>query len=155
MTAVRKMLSCADRRVTSRCKTKQAQSPLLRLPAELRLAIYEYVLDVGMIHVHYRRFVHKSYKIASGSKNDESQRGLNCAIFERGTNLDGLWNRYGQDRWTHDLKLEQNQRGMTLLNPVCRQLYQETALLPYKLNLWSCHNESVYDRILIKDSKLP
>lgn len=44
---------------------------------------------------------------------------------------------------------------MTLLSPVCRQLYHETALLPYSLNAWSFETRHVMERYLIKEKRLP
>jgi len=44
---------------------------------------------------------------------------------------------------------------MTLLSPVCRQLYLETALLPYKLNAWSFENKSVMERYVVREKRLP
>lgn len=44
---------------------------------------------------------------------------------------------------------------MTLLSPVCRQLYLETALLPYKLNAWSFENRSVMERYVVREKRLP
>jgi hypothetical protein len=44
---------------------------------------------------------------------------------------------------------------MTLLSPVCRQLYHETALLPFRLNAWSFESAHVMDRYVMKEKKLP
>jgi hypothetical protein len=46
-------------------------------------------------------------------------------------------------------------RGMTLLSPVCRQLYHETVLLPFRLNAWSFQSMHVLDRFAIKEKRLP
>lgn len=46
-------------------------------------------------------------------------------------------------------------RGMTLLSPVCRQLYHETVLLPFRLNAWSFESLHVMDRYVIKEKRLP
>ena len=39
--------------------------------------------------------------------------------------------------------------------PVCRQLYRETALLPYSLNVWSFENYYVMKRYILKEKRLP
>ena len=45
-------------------------------------------------------------------------------------------------------------RGLTLLSGVCRQLYHETALLPYQLNTWSFENTHVMERFVVKERRL-
>ena len=44
---------------------------------------------------------------------------------------------------------------MTLLSPACRQLYHETALLPYTLNAWSFESRHVMERYVMKEKRLP
>lgn len=44
--------------------------------------------------------------------------------------------------------------GMTLLSGLCRQLYQETAMLPFMLNTWSFQNRAVMDRFVLKERRL-
>lgn len=63
-----------------------------------------------------------------------------------------------QNPWSGDGYSSQGggaERGMTLLSPVCRQLYHETALLPYKLNAWSFENKYVMERYVLKEKRLP
>lgn len=45
-------------------------------------------------------------------------------------------------------------RGLKLLSPVCRQLYHETALLPFRLNAWSFESLHVMDRFVMKEKRL-
>jgi hypothetical protein len=44
---------------------------------------------------------------------------------------------------------------MTLLSAVSRQLYNETVLLPYALNVWSFESNHVMERLLLKEKRLP
>lgn len=44
---------------------------------------------------------------------------------------------------------------MTLLSPVCRQLYRETALLPFQLNAWCFESASVMERYVRREKRLP
>lgn len=70
----------------------------------------------------------------------------------------GFWCRVlgrKQNPWpTNPFKVEPP-RGMTLLSPVCRQLYHETALLPYSINTWSFESSYVMDRYIVKEKRLP
>lgn len=45
--------------------------------------------------------------------------------------------------------------GMTLLAPVCRQLYRETALLPFQLNAWCFASVPVMERYVLTERRLP
>ena len=44
---------------------------------------------------------------------------------------------------------------MTLLSSISRQLYHETVLLPYALNVWSFESNHVMERLLLKEKRLP
>lgn len=123
----------------------QQLSPLLRLPPELRNRIYELVLDVGQIHVCFKRWEHKP-RLRNGQRYYKTtEGGFGCRILER-----------GQNPWQSAKSIQPSPtRGMTLLSPVCRQLYHETALLPYSLNAWSFETRHVMERYLIKEKRLP
>lgn len=43
---------------------------------------------------------------------------------------------------------------MTLLSPVCRQLYAETSLLPFQLNSWCFASISVMERYVGREKRL-
>lgn len=45
--------------------------------------------------------------------------------------------------------------GMTLLNGVCGQLYQETAVLPYKLNQWVFSSYQIMFNMMLMEKRLP
>lgn len=44
---------------------------------------------------------------------------------------------------------------MTLLSPVCRQLYRETSLLPFQLNAWFFESTCVMERYVFRERRLP
>jgi hypothetical protein len=46
-------------------------------------------------------------------------------------------------------------RGQQLLNNICRELYMETAELPYKWNVWSWANFWDMRKMLVEDKMLP
>ncbi|KAK4097674.1 hypothetical protein N658DRAFT_518468 [Parathielavia hyrcaniae] len=121
-------------------------SPLLRLPPELRNRIYELVLDVGQIHVCFKKWKHRVQTRSGQRYYETTEGGFCCRILDR-----------DQNPWkTIDAAFECSpRRGMTLLSPVCRQLYHETALLPFRLNAWSFESAQVMDRYVLKEKKLP
>ncbi|GAB1318525.1 F-box domain-containing protein [Madurella fahalii] len=123
----------------------QQLSPLLRLPPELRNRIYELVLDVGQIHVCFKKWEHKARTRNGQRYYDTTEGGFWCRVLER-----------DQNPWQSVTSMQPvPTRGMTLLSPVCRQLYHETALLPYSLNAWSFETHHVMERYLIKEKRLP
>jgi hypothetical protein len=44
--------------------------------------------------------------------------------------------------------------GVTLLAPVSRQLYRETALLPFELNAWCFESAAVLERYVLRERRL-
>ncbi|KAL2137799.1 hypothetical protein VTI28DRAFT_8193 [Corynascus sepedonium] len=128
----------------------QQLSPLLRLPPELRNRIFELVLDVGQINVCFKRWEHRlrTKPGTAGHRYYETiEGGFCCRILER-----------DQNPWK-DSKAQPTdrppRRGMTLLSPVCRQLYHETVLLPFRLNAWSFESLRILDRFIMKEKRLP
>ncbi|KAH6631358.1 hypothetical protein F5144DRAFT_489770 [Chaetomium tenue] len=125
----------------------QQLSPLLRLPPELRNQIFELVLAVGQINVCFKKW-RRRLQIKNGHRYYETtEGGFYCRILGE-----------AQDPWV-GLKDDTTEpsacRGMTLLSPVCRQLYHETVLLPFRLNAWSFQSMHVLDRFAIKEKRLP
>ncbi|KAK4173329.1 hypothetical protein QBC36DRAFT_194921 [Triangularia setosa] len=143
--------------------TQNTQSPLLRLPPELRNRIYELVLSVGQIQVIFKKY---QFRAINNGMNTNTHRplyetlpgGFGCLILDReehpwptGAHLHkGLSPTEREKTWCNSWS-----RGMTLLSPVCRQLYHETVLLPYRLNAWSFRSMAVMDRYLVKERRLP
>ncbi|KAK3688693.1 hypothetical protein B0T22DRAFT_160874 [Podospora appendiculata] len=137
----------------------QRLSPLLRLPPELRNRIYELLLSVGQINVRYKRWEHRIRTDSSNSSSSSSNRSHNQRpLYD--TIEGGFWCRLlarEQDPWQQQPPpaAHMHGTGMTLLSPVCRQLYHETALLPYSLNAWSFESAHVMERYVIKEKRLP
>ncbi|TLD25587.1 hypothetical protein PspLS_05887 [Pyricularia sp. CBS 133598] len=129
-------------------------SPLLRLPAELRLRIYELLLDVGQISIDYRAW----------TPNSKERPGFYCRTLasdadpwalppanHRGTSrnpaIRGHTTRESRVAGK-DIQTGATSGGLTLLSGVCRQLYHETATLPFQLNTWSFHSPRLMNRYL-------
>lgn len=74
----------------------------------------------------------KTIYVKSRPKGDTtlSRKGFQCVVYRQGVNP-----------YDAELQCEKKrppfEKGITLLNTVCRQLYKETALLPYKRNTWA------------------
>ncbi|KAK4644212.1 hypothetical protein QC761_302820 [Podospora bellae-mahoneyi] len=141
---------------------QNTNSPLLRLPPELRNRIYELVLSVGQIQVIFKRYQFRA--ISNGANSNNTHRplydvvpgGFGCMVFGREENPWPTAHLKPVGPGQRIPAAYQNwKRGMTLLSPVCRQLYHETVLLPYRLNAWSFHTIAVMDRFLIKERRLP
>ncbi len=121
----------------------QQFSPLLRLPPELRNRIYELVLDVGQINVCFKKWEHK-LRTRNGQRYYETTvGGFWCRILDK-----------DQNPWREPKAAPPPRRGLKLLSPVCRQLYHETALLPFRLNAWSFESLHVMDRFVMKEKRL-
>jgi len=124
----------------------QQISPLLRLPSELRNQIYELVLDVGQINVCFKKWEHRAHTRTNGQRYYETIAGGFCCRI------------LGQDQnpWREPKESSGKppRRGLKLLSPVCRQLYHETALLPFRLNAWSFESLHVMDRFVMKEKRL-
>ncbi|TLD10088.1 hypothetical protein PgNI_05888 [Pyricularia grisea] len=130
-------------------------SPLLRLPAELRLRIYELLLDVGQISIDYRAWTPNTkarpgfYCRTLASKADPwalppvDHRGISRDPALRGQNT-------APESRVADKVTQTGATlgGVTLLSGVCRQLYHETAILPFQLNTWSFHSPRLLNRYL-------
>ncbi|KAF2109937.1 hypothetical protein BDV96DRAFT_604417 [Lophiotrema nucula] len=103
----------------------QVASPLLRLPAELRMRIYDFLYPKG-----------GTILIEELKDHAGKSLGFGCRICEASTDP---WRARGkrEDKMNPNSdSLTPFTTSMTLLNGVCRQLYRETALLPYARNSW-------------------
>ncbi|KAJ9144276.1 hypothetical protein NKR23_g6170 [Pleurostoma richardsiae] len=124
----------------------QRVSPLLRIPAELRLRVYDLVLGHRQIYIYYVPWQHKR-RVKNGQPYHETIRGgFRCKILYPTQNP---WEE--PDRWYLKPFLDVR---MTLLSGVCRQLYHETALLPHKLNPWSFQNTYVMERYIMTEGRM-
>ena len=125
-------------------RLNQQCSPLLRLPPELRSLIYDYVLAGHHIHVLYRPWVRRWRKKNFQRFEEVTRGGFHCQ-----TTPDPRL------RPSKSMSRRLQQRGFTLLSPVCRQLYRETPLIPYQRNVWSFENYYVLNRYVLKENRLP
>ncbi|ROW05803.1 hypothetical protein VMCG_05209 [Cytospora schulzeri] len=129
-------------------------SPLLRIPIELRLQIYELVLGNRQIHVFYVPWQHKR-RTKDGQAYIETTKG--------GFRYEVLQKR--QDPWELDPKhlrgsaavppFASSGSRITLLSGVCRQLYHETSILPQQMNTWSFENLHVMERYILRENRMP
>ncbi|KAF2790099.1 hypothetical protein K505DRAFT_225158, partial [Melanomma pulvis-pyrius CBS 109.77] len=103
-------------------------SCLLRLPERVRTRIYEYVLGGdNTIAVVYHTW--RTYREGGHTKSVADFR-FHARVYDRRT-----------DPWAKDGdQTVRFSKGFTLLSRVSRQLHQETAVLPYRLNRWAFYD---------------
>ncbi|KAH8723969.1 hypothetical protein GQ44DRAFT_709430 [Phaeosphaeriaceae sp. PMI808] len=108
----------------------QTNSPFLRLPREIRDQIYEYALGGQTIRIGY--VTYRSIARPNRVKQMVPVFRYRCTVFS------GLVNPF-MDHLPARIKTS---RGFTLLSNICRQLYIETAPLPFQLNYiaFTSHN---------------
>ncbi|KZL63257.1 wd domain-containing protein [Colletotrichum incanum] len=104
----------------------RARSPLLRLPPEIRNKIYRLLLAARRIHVHH----------------DPKTSSFHCVALRPTANP-----------WTYK-KHHLLSCGLTLLVRVCRQLYHETELLPYRECVWSWQTPGLMERYLLTERRM-
>lgn len=141
---------------SSRWQRNAETSPLLRLPPEIRNRIYGLALTVGQIHIRYRPWRHrKAVSNASGASSPGGCGRHSCGEFY-GIILD-----VDQDPWMACRAKASRARAPTALpdaftplTAVCRQLYRETASLPFALNAWSFESARIMERYLLREKRL-
>lgn len=158
-------------------------SPLLRLPPELRNRIYALVLGVGHIHVRYRPYGSRCEKEAPSisSTSPSASTESKVPIKSKGGYY-ALALPADADPWGRAFKKRINRKGSSDLETkmlstaerasthtsirsfsaavdlallfTCRQIHSETALLPFYLNAWSFESSLVMERCLVRDRRL-
>ncbi|OHF01998.1 hypothetical protein CORC01_02577 [Colletotrichum orchidophilum] len=131
----------------------KTQSPLLRLPPEIRNKIYRLLLSNIGIHV----------------LHDPKTGSFHCLVLRPGANpwtcvpttttmtstmtIDTTPKNKRKKRGStrHEPVLG---RGLTLLVLVCRQLYHETELMPYRDNAWSWQTPGLMERYLLTERRM-
>ncbi|KAJ8110258.1 hypothetical protein OPT61_g6853 [Boeremia exigua] len=110
--------------------TNQSISPFLRLPEAVRARIYKYVLGGKTITIGYETF--RRVENASEPARVVPTFRYCCAVYSQP----------GVNPFKKQLPYVNVTYGFTPLNNICRQLYNETATLPYTLNTlaFSTHN---------------
>ncbi|KAF2438929.1 hypothetical protein P171DRAFT_423404 [Karstenula rhodostoma CBS 690.94] len=127
----------------------QTSSPLLRLPANVRRSIFEYVLGGNSIEFGFvtylvhktadRKNVHIPYFQYTSNVYPSGPLGIQCNPF------------HGAPLPLHS---DPDTMGMTLLNGVCRQLYCETYTVPYALNDFYFNSGNALFNFLVKEDRL-
>lgn len=110
--------------------TVPEQSPLLRLPPELRSQIYDYVVESRVVHVRMNWAGIFSPTGYSYSCFNDLQPML--AFSTRDLHLNAV--PFGTD--------------VTILSRVCRQMHQDTTVLPFKLWLWTFEDAFTLDQFV-------
>jgi hypothetical protein len=125
-----------------RWSINQKDSPFLRLPAEIRNQVYEYALGGNTIKIGFETY-RSTYK-----RNEPNKLApvfmYNCTVFSQLTN----------PFKDHKQPFVEISSGFTLLNSICRQLYLETATLPYKLNLISFASHNIMVNFLLIEQRI-
>ncbi|KAH7359803.1 hypothetical protein BKA66DRAFT_573913 [Pyrenochaeta sp. MPI-SDFR-AT-0127] len=108
----------------------EINSPLLRLPAEIRLQIYEYVIGSRVVHVRMNwsgvcipsGFSYSCLEETSSLLESHEKRMRKLAV------------PFGPD--------------VTVLSRVCHQTYKETVALPFKLYVWAFETAFTLDQFV-------
>lgn len=146
-------------------------SPLLRLPYELRLQIYELVLGDRQIHVRFVPWQYKGRFKRSSKVDGETVKGhFRYEVLPKrhdpwAPGVEQMWDPLVKPKRQLDVPSNgQSRRAqichgftgtrLTLLSGVCRQLYHETALLPQKLNTWSFETLHLMERYILKENRM-
>lgn len=122
-------------------------SPFLRLPPEIRLSIYRLVLGGQQLWIGHTGSKLEKKKPRKTVRAQEAQLEQSCQWFHR-------WG--GFYHYPADIANSANPFNSALclsLLRACRQIYIETALLPYALNAFTFKNDSV--RKLFEQSARP
>ncbi|KAF2622309.1 hypothetical protein BU25DRAFT_463055 [Macroventuria anomochaeta] len=106
------------------------QSPLLNLPFELRSQIFEYIIE--------RRVVH----IRMNWSGIFSPTGFSYSCFN---DLQPLLESPARGLLAKAVPFDTD---ITLLSRVCRQMHQDTSLLPFKLWVWSFEDAFTLDQFV-------
>ncbi|KAF2796721.1 hypothetical protein K505DRAFT_372998 [Melanomma pulvis-pyrius CBS 109.77] len=145
--------SSISRTIPSRSKEartwrrNQTECLLFRLPAELRMNIYELVMGRHTIYIQHGGYQY--HKVLENGKRrllSYPLHGFHC------TRLPLTVNPYVTALNSDEQRAN---RGQQLLNNICRELYKETAELPYKWNTWSFQSLHVLQDFIVKEKRLP
>ncbi|OAL56756.1 hypothetical protein IQ07DRAFT_17259 [Pyrenochaeta sp. DS3sAY3a] len=121
----------------------QETSPFLRLPEGVRNRIYELALGGKTINIDFETY----RDVRDGAKVQDT-----VPVFKyHSVVYDDTINPYMKKFKRANVKAT---KGLTLLNNVCRQMYVETATLPYKLNLLSFGSYNTMFNFLAMERRL-
>ena len=128
-----------------RWSTNQANSRFLQLPPNVREIIYKYTLGGKTINISY-----ETYRITSDFTKPKVPRQVVPIFKYRCTVLDGKMNPFHAAAKPYI----KTQSSFTMLNGICRQLYMETATLPYKLNVMCFGSHNIMFNFLLMEQRL-
>jgi hypothetical protein len=112
------------------------ESPFLRLPAEIRNQVYEEALGGNGIKINYKTYQCSYKKVVPVFK-------YHCTVLNFSNPF--------TDSEPQSIRLS---RSFTLLNNICRQLYLETGVLPYRLNRWAFASHKTMVNFLLMEQRL-
>jgi hypothetical protein len=117
----------------------------LQFPETVRSLIYTYVLGGRTINISYETY----HTTVDPAKPKGAQKVVPVFKYQC-TVLDGRRNPFTtvSQPWIRPLTT------FTLLNGVCRQMYQETATLPYQLNLIAFESHNIMFNFLFMEKRL-
>ncbi|ERT02452.1 uncharacterized protein SPSK_05566 [Sporothrix schenckii 1099-18] len=137
------------------------ESPFLRLPPEIRNRIYALVLTVGQIHVRYRPWRMRTTKGGDNKANAKAHSHSGFYAVALGVDQDAWRATTTTTTTTADTKKATSRArvtalpdALTPLAAVCRQLYRDTASLPFALNAWSFESARLMERFLVREKRL-
>ena len=124
-----------------RWKANQTDSPLLRLPSNIRQCIYEYALGGKTIRVGYVNYA--TLDMPNGIRSSTPVFRYRSIVYDGRCNL-----------YVRRAEISNYTRGMSLLNGVCRQLYHETYTLPYSLNHFGFDSANALFNFIVMEERL-
>ncbi|KAF2192808.1 hypothetical protein K469DRAFT_621457 [Zopfia rhizophila CBS 207.26] len=129
----------------------QKMSPLLRLPGELRNHIYELILGGKVIYIQYQTYESQGWNpIKETYKSTIPRFRFHCTVFNQPVKLPSIV----FPEFAPQMQ-GKGEEGFTLLNGVCRQLYNDTAVLPYELNAWVFSSYTALENFILHRKALP
>lgn len=133
--------------VPSRWEDNRVSCHFFRLPAELRLAVYELVLGHHTIYIQHGGYSYRAHKV-NGKRQLESipLSGYHCTRYPPDCNP--FLMRYSN-------AMRDAHRGLQLLNDISRDFYKDTSVLPYKWSTWAFQSHELMYRFLVEENRVP
>jgi hypothetical protein len=128
-----------------RFMTNQTDSPLLQLPENVRSLIYTFALSGKTINIGYQ-----TYRTTFDPTRPTRVNRVVPIFKYRCTVFDGARNPFT----TISQPYVKSATSFTLLNSVCRQMYEETMTLPYRLNMMAFDSYNIMFNFLFLEKRL-
>lgn len=117
--------------------------------------IYKYLLGGKCILVKHKTPRWGNYQKPSLQKPERrALKGFHCTVYDEHENP-FMESTAANTSSFPGLHIPVGEGGFTLLSPVCRQLYEETATLPFEWNVFSFEHQSVFERYIMREKRLP